>query len=232
MIAHLQQILLRGSLLQVLLVVAFAGAVASLSSCTLARLPVMLGFVSTKSNGNRGFLFALAFSLGLILSYTMIGVLLGAAAHIASQLVSISQYLYVFLGVSMVLGGMFFAGLMTVSAKSFQDQCQQVMGKVHSIPSAFIFGVLFAFIEMPACPCCGAVLLLIASLITIKGSLLYSGIVFFGFAVGQSLPVLLLGISSTLIKRFIPKTHFLENLISFIVGNLLIISGVFLLVLA
>jgi len=85
---------------------------------------------------------------------------------------------------------------------------------------------------MPACPCCGAVLLLIASLIAIKGSLLYSGVVFFSFALGQSLPILIIGFSSGLLKRLLPKTQNLEGIISFGVGNILIVSGIFLVTLA
>ena len=98
MVSYIQNILLRGSILEVLIAVAFAGIVASLSSCTIARLPVLLGLVSSKSQlKHRGFFLSIAFSCGLIISYTCIGMLFGAIAHIASRLVAISQYLYLVL---------------------------------------------------------------------------------------------------------------------------------------
>src|SRR5471030_680239 len=87
MVTYIQNILLRGSLLEVLIAVAFAGAVASLSSCTIARLPVLLGLVSSSSETKHlGFFLSIAFSCGLIISYTAIGMLFGAIAHMASEL--------------------------------------------------------------------------------------------------------------------------------------------------
>ena len=233
MVNYIQNILLRGSLLEVLIAVAFAGAVASLSSCTIARLPVLLGLVSSTSQSKRrGFLLSIAFSCGLIISYTFIGILFGAIAHIASRLVAISQYLYLVLGFLMILGGLIFSGLIPFPAEGIGANCEKAIKSVKSLPSAFIFGMLFAFLEMPACPCCGAILLLIASLIAIKGSLLYSGIVFFSFALGQSLPILVIGFSTSLLKNLLPKTQHLERVISFCVGNILIVSGIFLVTLA
>jgi len=233
MVTYIQNILLRGSLIEVLIAVAFAGAVASLSSCTLARLPVLLGLVSSSTQSkHRGFYLSIAFSCGLIVSYTLIGMLFGAIAHTASRLVAISQYLYLVLGILMILGGLFFAGLISFGAGVIREKCENAVKKVKTLPSAFVFGVLFAFLEMPACPCCGAVLLLIASLIAIKGSLLYSGVVFFSFALGQSLPILMIGFSTSLLKNLLPKTKALEGIISFCVGNILIVSGIFLVTLA
>ena len=233
MISHIQNILLRGSLLQVLIAVAFAGAVASLSSCTIVRMPVLLGLVSsTEQSKHRGFLLSIAFSCGLIISYTFIGMIFGAIAHIASRLIELSRYLYLILGFLMMSGGLFFAGLIPSVTGALNTRCEKAVKGVKTPPSAFIFGMLFAFLEMPACPCCGAVLLLIASLIAIKGSLLYSGMVFFSFALGQSVPILVIGFSTSILKHVLPKTQHLEGIISFIVGNILIVSGVFLVMLA
>lgn len=219
--------------MEVLIAVAFAGAVASLSSCTIARLPVLLGLVSSTSGSrHRGFFLSIAFSFGLIISYTAIGILFGAIAGIASKLIAISHYLYLVLGFLMILGGLFFAGLISFGTGGIRAHCENAVKSVKTMPSAFIFGMLFAFLEMPACPCCGAVLLLIASLIAIKGSLAYSAVVFFSFALGQSLPILMIGFSSSLLKDLLPKTQHLEGLISFGVGNILIVSGIFLVTLA
>jgi len=233
MVPYIQNILLRGSLLEVLIAVAFTGAVASLSSCTIVRLPVLLGLVSsTAQSKHRSFLLSIAFSCGLIISYTFIGVVFGAVAHIASRLIEISCYLYLIFGFLMISGGLFFAGLVPFASGVLGARCEKAVQGVKTLPSAFIFGMLFAFLEMPACPCCGAVLLLIASLIAIKGSLLYSGTVFFSFALGQSIPILVIGFSTSILKHVLPKTRHLEGVISFVVGNILIVSGLFLVMLA
>jgi len=136
------------------------------------------------------------------------------------------------LGALMILGGVFFAGLIPLATDALNARCEKAVKSVKTLPSALIFGMLFAFLEMPACPCCGAVLLLIASLITIKGSLLYSGVVFFSFALGQSVPILAIGFSTSILKHVLPKTQHLEGIISFVVGNILVVSGVFLVMLS
>ncbi len=128
MVTYIQNILLRGSLLEVLIAVAFAGAVASLSSCTIARLPVLLGLVSSNAaSKHRGFFLSIAFSCGLIISYTFIGMLFGAIAHIASRLVAISQYLYLVLGILMILGGLFFAGLISFGTGGINTHCEKAV---------------------------------------------------------------------------------------------------------
>ncbi len=233
MVAFIQHTLLKGSLLEILAAAALAGAVASLSSCTITRLPVLLGLVSSRSQArHRGFYLSLAFSFGLILSYTVIGMLLGTIAHTASKLVAVSQILYLILGAFMILAGLFFSGLVAFGTEAIQARCEQAVQSVKTIPSALIFGMLFAFLEMPACPCCGAVLLLIASLVAIKGSALYSGTVFFSFALGQSLPILVIGFSTGFLKQVLAKTQHWEGMISFFIGNILIVSGIFLVTLA
>src|SRR5208282_4662417 len=128
MAAYIHNILLRGSLLEVLMAVAFAGAVASISSCTIARLPVLLGLVSsTTQTKHRGFFLSIAFSCGLIISYTFIGMLFGAIANIASKLVAISQFLYLVLGFLMIFGGLFFAGLIPALTGGFNAQCEKAV---------------------------------------------------------------------------------------------------------
>ncbi|MBF0510922.1 MAG: sulfite exporter TauE/SafE family protein [Candidatus Omnitrophica bacterium] len=233
MVAHIQQVLAKGSLLEVLIAVVFAGIAASMTSCALARLPVLLGLVSSNSGKeHRGFLLSLAFSGGLIFSYTLIGIVFGVIAHMASHLVAISGYLYLGLGLVMVIGGLFFARLIYFPEEGVGTNCEKALMRIKTLPAAFIFGLLFAFLEIPACPCCGAILFLIASLIAIKGSLLYSGVVFFSFSLGQSIPVLAIGYSTNILKNFVPKTHDLERVISFCIGNILIVSGVFLIMIA
>src|SRR5271168_3193217 len=139
MVSYIQNILLRGSLIEVLVAVAFAGAVASLSSCTIARLPVLLGLVSsTAQSKHRGFFLSIAFSCGLIISYTIIGMLFGMIAHIASSLVAISQFLYLFLGILMILGGLFFAGLISFGMGGINQHCENAVKGVKTLPSAFI----------------------------------------------------------------------------------------------
>lgn len=233
MISDIQSIFTNGSLITVMLATAVAGAAASLSSCTIARLPVVFGYVAAAAESKKkGIFLSAAFACGLILSYTAAGFLLGAVTDFAGRLIHISRFLYSFLGIVLIVSGLFFAGLIPGIKKWFDRGCKAPKKQAKTIPSAFIFGIMFAFLEMPACPCCGAVLMVIASFVVLKGSLLYSGLVFFSFAIGQSLPVLIIGLSAGVLKNLVRKTEKLENITAFAAGNILIATGIFLTVIA
>ena len=184
----IQNIISGSSLPVVLAAVALAGAIASLSSCTIARLPVIWGYVTaTSESKKKGILLSTAFACGLIVSYTIIGFLLGVVTNLAGELIEASQYLYSALGFLLIAGGLLFTGLIPVGSDWLDGRCEASVRQAKTMPSAFIFRMLFAFLEMPACPCCGAVLMVIVSLAVIKGSMLYSGLVFIAFVVGQKL---------------------------------------------
>ena len=136
------------------------------------------------------------------------------------------------LGILLFIGGFLFAGLIPAGQSWFHRRCDATIKQAKTIHSAFALGIFFAFLEMPACPCCGAVLMVIASLAVIKGSLFYSGLIFISFAIGQSIPILVIGFSTSILKHIMPKTERLEAAISFIAGNILIATGTFLIMLA
>ncbi|MCK9614671.1 MAG: sulfite exporter TauE/SafE family protein [Candidatus Omnitrophica bacterium] len=233
MISSIQNILINGSFPVVLAAVAFAGAVASLSSCTIARLPVVWGYVAAGAESRKkGMHLSLAFICGLIVSYTIIGFLFGLITDLAGKFIQISRYLYLSLGILLFIGGFLFAGLIPAGQSWFHKRCDATIKQAKTIHSAFALGIFFAFLEMPACPCCGAVLMVIASLAVIKGSLFYSGLIFISFAIGQSVPILVIGFSTSILKHIMPQTQRLETAIGFIAGNILIVTGIFLIMLA
>jgi thiol:disulfide interchange protein DsbD len=213
--------------------VAFAGAITSLSSCTIIRLPVIWGYVtSTGPSRKRGVILSISFACGLFIVYTLFGFALGVISNLSGKLIQISHYLYLFLGVLMLVLGILFIGLIPKRTGWFQNRCEAAINHAQTKHSAFIFGVLFALLETPACPACGAVLMVIASFVIMKGSLLYSGLVFISFAIGQSIPVLTVGLSGNLFTYLLSKINLIEEVTSFVAGSILIVAGLFLVMLA
>ena len=88
------------------------------------------------------------------------------------------------------------------------------------------------FLEMPACPCCASVLFVIASIVGFWNSWVYSIIIFLSFAIGQSMPILLIGSSTSLVKHLTPKVKSLEKYTQFVAGNILIVIALFFFILA
>jgi cytochrome c biogenesis protein CcdA len=208
-------------------IVMFAGIAASLSSCTIVRLPVVLGIVSgTAESKKKAISLSLFFSLGLMVSYTLMGTAFGLVTNFAGKLVVWSKYIFFVSGILLFLLGAVIAGLIKVK---YAQKCRSIANRFQRFGTMgiFLFGILFAFFEIPGCPCCGPVLLIIASIVAVKGSVLYSLLIFVSFAVGQSLPILGAGCSVGLMKSWVPKIEKYENAIRFLAGNILLVLGIF-----
>jgi cytochrome c biogenesis protein CcdA len=213
--------------------IVFIGILASLSSCTIMRLPVIWGYITAAGESKKRSVFlSVSFTCGLIAVYTLMGFSLGVVSNLTGKLLRISHYLYFILGIMLLVLGIIFAGLIPVKQGWFHDRCETAIKHMKTNHSAFIFGMLFAFLETPACPACGAALMIIGSLVVMKGSWLYSSLVFLGFAIGQSIPVLVLGFSTSMFKYLTLKTLRMEKIMSFIAGNILIVLGLLLVMLA
>ena len=233
MINTLQSIITKSPLLAIFIVF-WAGFIASLSSCTIIRIPIVFGYVSGASHHTkrRSFLSSLCLALGLITSYTFLGIALILLKNLAIGLVLISRYLYIFLGVVLLVFGIIYAGLIKIG-KTHHEHCEaNAKLKKRSFVGSFLFGVMFAFLEMPACPCCASVLFVIASIVGFWDSWFYSFIIFLSFAIGQSMPILLIGSSTTLVKHLAPKVERIEKYIQFVAGNILIVIALFFFILS
>ena len=233
MTSTLQTIITKSPIIAIFIVF-WAGFIASLSSCTIIRIPIVFGYVSGASHDTKrkSFLSALCLALGLITSYTFLGIALILLKNLAFSLVLISRYLYIFLGVVLFAFGIFYVGLIK-TGKPHHEHCEaNARLKKRSFIGSFLFGVMFAFLEMPACPCCASVLFVIASIVGFWNSWVYSIIIFLSFAIGQSMPILLIGSSTSLVKHLTPKVKSLEKYTQFVAGNILIVIALFFFILA
>lgn len=214
-------------------VVFWVGAIASLGSCTLVRMPILLGYVAGASDSRkRSFLLTLLFVLGSILSYMILGMLFGIIGNFAFKLVRISKYVFWTLGILLFLTGLFISGLIRLKIFSSHHHIKRRFRNV-GLLGAFLFGVVFTFLEMPACPCyCGALLLVIAGIVIPKGSIVYSTIIFLSFAIGQCLPLLAVGSSASLVKYLTPRIARFDGHIRLAAGNVLMLLGIYFLITA
>ncbi len=235
-IQTIQQALTESPIIAVF-VVFWAGAFASLSSCTIVRVPVVLGYVSGAADSKKKSIFlTLLFVLGLTINYTIFGILLGITGNLAHSFIRINKYIFWFLGIVLFVIGLFVSGL--INLKGFSTKFK-LKGRFKSatLLGALVFGIVFASLEMPTCPCCGSVLLLIAGIVVVKNLSVYSVLIFISFALGQSFPILAIGVSTSLVKTDLinylkPKIHKLKNRVRFVAGNILMAFGIYFFVIA
>jgi len=216
-----------------LLVVFWAGALASLGSCLVVRLPVVMGCVAgSGSSKRRGLILTGLFVLGLVCSYVLLGAITAFMGGLINKVLVLNKYIFWLLGITLFGAGIWISGLL--SLRSLPDQCQRIGDRLHrgGLVGTFLMGVFFGLLVMPACPCCGAGLLILAGVVVAQNLSGYGLLVFASFGLGQSVPVLALGVLTglmkpDLVKRLRNRICSIEQRIQLIAGNVLMILGVY-----
>lgn len=222
------QTLKEGSLFAFLFV--FLGAaLLSFSSCTLIRIPIVLGYIGGISSSKKtSFNILLGFVMGLVITYTSLGILLGLGAHFLYTSVRLTTYFYFACGLLLLVIGLALLGFLPfLNLSRIRCKIKQKEFKKVNFFTALILGIIFAFFEAPVCPCCGPMLLVIASLVFVKGKISYAILIFFIYALGQSLPIFLIGLSGGVLKFALPHLETLEAYVQAISGTLLFCVGIY-----
>ena len=209
-------------------VVFWAAAALSMSSCTIVRVPVVIGFVGGFSTSKkRAFLLTLSFVAALVLSYTLLGVLFALITGVGHVMMRFSRYFYYLIGVIALLLGAQMAGLVNLG---IYKRIASIMPgpKQKGMLGAFLFGLLFVLFEAPTCPVCGPFLFVMATLTLVKEKFLYSVLLFFFYALGQSLPILLIGTFTGLLKYEHKNIERVEKVAGLVGGNILIVLALYL----
>ncbi len=214
-----------------LFIVFWAAAVLSLVSCTIVRIPAIIGLIGGASTSKKkAFLLTLSFVSALVLSYTLMGVAFALIGGLAGRMMRLSQFFYYLVAVIVLPVGLQMAGL--IRFRFLEDAFSRVFQfRYGGMLGAFLFGLVFVLFEAPTCPVCGPFLLVIASLGIIKKNFLYCVLLFFTYARGQSFPIILFGVFSGIIKYLHPKVEAVEKVASIIGGNILILLAIFLFIL-
>lgn len=214
-----------------LFIVFWAAAVLSLVSCTIVRIPAIIGLIGGASTSKKkAFLLTLSFVSALVLSYTLMGVSFALIGGLAARMMKLSRFFYYLVAVIVLPVGLQMAGL--IRFRFFEDAFSRIFQfRYGGMMGAFLFGLVFVLFEAPTCPVCGPFLLVIASLGIIKKSFLYCVLLFFTYALGQSFPIILFGVFSGIVKYIHPKVEIVEKVASVIGGNILISLAIFLFIL-
>ncbi|MFH1370253.1 MAG: cytochrome c biogenesis protein CcdA [Planctomycetota bacterium] len=236
MVSSTQKLIAEAPLLAIF-VVFLAGALASLGSCTIVRVPVALGFIAGAAESKkRALLVTILFVSGLVTVYTAFGLFLGMVGRLAFTIIQCNKYIFYLLGFLLFVFGLFIAGLLKIRHLPRMLQFHESFRNV-TLFGAFVFGTFFALVEMPTCPPCGGLLLMLATLVVTHNLAPYAILIFMSFALGQSLPVLAVAIFASLFKTDIimlleSKIRRVEDHINFVAGNMLMTLGIYYLIIA
>lgn len=216
-----------------LLIVFWVGALASLSSCTVVRLPVVVGYVAGSGTSKRRALaLTCLFSLGLVVSYTLLGVVTAFTGGVLHKVLNLNKYVFWLLGIVLIVAGLGISGLFHLGGGRMRCGAVGKWSGKTGLVGSFLVGGLFGLLVIPACPSCGAGLLVLSAIVVANNLSWYGVFAFVSFALGQSLPVLAIGVLTSLVKpdfiRWIRgRMCSVERRVQLIAGNALIVLGIY-----
>lgn len=232
MLETLERLLTESPILA-LFIIFWIGAVTSLSSCTAIRLPIVLGYVGASAHSRkRSLLLTALFLLGLVISYVLIGAAAAFVGGMVHQLLDTSKVIFWASGVLLFVAGALVSGL--ISPGLLPDRWRRIGARLDRArgAGALVFGLLFGLLTMPACPLCGAGLIVLAGIVAAKGLSLYGLAIFASFALGQGLPLAAIGVLTTIVKPGLvnwlrTRLCSVEQYSQLLCGNLLMVLGIY-----
>ena len=183
-----------------------AGLGLSLTPCVFPMIPILSGIIaggrgSAPVSRRRGFILALAYVLGMALTYSAAGVAAGLTGTLVSGLLQnawvLGGFALIFVALACAMFGLYELQL----PSSLQSRLSEGAGRLPGgrLAGVFVMGALSALIVGPcvAAPLAGALLY-----IGQTGNALFGGAVLFVMALGMGMPLLAVGLSAgTLLPR-------------------------------
>jgi cytochrome c-type biogenesis protein len=195
------------------------GALTAMNPCVIVMVPLLIGFIGGMDEDVstwKSFLFSLVFILGFSVELAILfSVGLAAAPFLQSE------YMVYVVALICVLLGLHFMDIFHVQLPISQDKLPKYTGYV----GAALFGFMFGLVSLP---CTGPALLLIVSVIPVKGAF-FGGIMMLCYGVGHCLLILAVGTSAGAAKHLIGSTriHSVNRLVKRAAGALLACVGIY-----
>jgi cytochrome c-type biogenesis protein len=164
------------------------GAATGMNPCVYPTIPVIIGYISGQKSQTKakGLLLALAFVLGLAITYVILGATIGFLGSVLG--LSRTVWMYIVAAVCIAVG-LNMAGLLPLSFSTWapgQSRWAQMSGFLGAILLGMMFGLV-------ASPCAMPILTLILAMIASKGQVAYGSVLMFTYAVGHGLPLVIIG---------------------------------------
>ncbi|WP_190014736.1 cytochrome c biogenesis CcdA family protein [Geosporobacter subterraneus] len=195
------------------------GTLSGLSPCTLPTIMLVMGYVGgTEQNTKwRSFQISLSFVLGIAVTLSLLG---GIAGTVGGVFLNIGLLNYILAAIVIIMG-LWMLDVIDLGMKQFSFFTPK---KGSGNLGAFLLGLPFGILASPCTtPILGGVLAYAAS----KGSSLYGFILLFIYAIGRSIPILIVGTFTGLIKNLSVLDRF-QKPIKVIGGIILILLGMYL----
>ncbi|MBN1810113.1 MAG: hypothetical protein JW909_13690 [Planctomycetes bacterium] len=193
-----------------------AGMMAALSPCSLAALPLMMGYIlgGSEKSWKRALLLSVVFVAGLSIVFTAIGLLSAVfdPSYLGRKVV----------GVILLVVAVWLSGFLNIPVPM-----PNLAGFRHrGVLGAFLLGVVFAF---STGPCAGPLLVVMMTLT--ENSTPYRGMIFFLFSMGTGILIVVGGLSAGLLRKLVSSRGLsrVNTVFKFAGGSTIALIGLYLL---
>lgn len=213
-----------GNFQLILVALSFLGGIlASISPCSLAMLPIIIGYIGGYGDGDhlKTFIQLLSFIFGSSVVFSIIGVICALTGHVFISLAG--GYFIIIIASVLLAMGLHLAGLLEINMPA-------IISKVPSNPnnSKYLYPMLLgAVFALGGTPCSTPILAGIMSFASITNSILLSIIMLFAFALGQGVILIIAGMFTNVVKQFGKVVSFSGVMLK-ISGGLLILAALYL----
>jgi cytochrome c-type biogenesis protein len=207
------------NIMTTLAVIFTAGLIGGISPCTLPTVALVVGYVSgiTNTSRKRGVVLALFFVFGIAFTLTT----LGAFAGIIGGVLHNTTILNYIIAAILTIMGLWMLGILDFKMGDWPNKKNPPKGR--GLLGAFILGLPFGIAASPCTlPITASVLAYSAS----KGSVLYGMALMFTFAIGRSIPLLIVGTFTSLLKN-IKGLHKFQGYIEKVGGIILLLLAIY-----
>ncbi len=201
-------------------VIFIEGLASFISPCVLPMLPIYVSYFTGKDKDSKR---AVINSLGFVLGFTIIFVLLGIFASTLGKLITTNiRYINIILGIIIILFGLNYIGIFNIKILNKSKGIKKNTDKL-SFFSSILFGMIFSVCWTP---CVGVFLSSALMISATSENILKGGIMLFIFSLGLGIPFILTSVFLEKLKNtfdFIKKHY---DIINKIAGIILIFSGI------
>ena len=198
-----------------------------LSPCHLASIPLIVGFIDKQgiASPKKAFFIALLFSLGILITITVIGIITGLLGRILGDVGQFGNY---FVAVIFFIIGLYLIGVLPLP---FLNQSVQPSYKKKGLLAAFLIGLVFG---IALGPCTFAYMAPMLGVVFRVASeqLVFALVLLTAFAVGHCSIIVIAGSLTEKVQQYLNWTNQNKgsNILRKACGVLVILGGIYLIV--
>lgn len=197
------------------------GVLTSISPCSLASIPLVVGFMAGtgENDTKKAFKISLVFSLGMAITYTLLGILAALLSKIFNQA---GTLWYIFLGLVMILMALQTFEVINVIPSKVLTNKNSKKGYV----GALLIGIMAGLFSSP---CSTPILVTLLAVVASKGSVLFGSLLLLLYSIGNSILIVVAGTSAGFVGNVMSNKSYgkISNIVRIIFGIIILLMGLY-----